>query len=75
MDETLETVKVKDERAPGGYYLINKSDFDPAIHALYEPPAEGSSAGDQTTKSEGDENAPALVPAPTIGDGKTKGKK
>jgi len=36
---TCETVNIVSEAAPGGYVVINKSDFDPGIHQLYEPPA------------------------------------
>jgi len=50
MSETIETVKVADERAPGGCYLINKSDFDPAIHKAYEPPQPD---GDSKPEGEG----------------------
>jgi hypothetical protein len=31
----METVKVKRD-CPRGYKIINKSDFDPSIHELYE---------------------------------------
>lgn len=53
MSDTCETVKVASETAPGGYIAINKSDFDPAIHRLFESPPEG----DQKPP-EGDEPKP-----------------
>ena len=59
MSETLETVKVEDERAPGGYFLLNKSDFDPTIHKAYEPPASeietdgAPDQGSEPTKTKG----------------------
>lgn len=31
----LETVKIKCDRKPSGYVIINKSDFDPKIHELF----------------------------------------
>jgi hypothetical protein len=34
----IETVKVKDDKAPGGYVVINKSDFDPKRHKEYVEP-------------------------------------
>lgn len=34
-----ETVKVVRD-GPRGWHLINKQDFDPAKHVLWEPPAE-----------------------------------
>lgn len=33
----METVKVKKDNA-AGYAIINKSDFDPARHALFDAP-------------------------------------
>lgn len=39
----LETVKVKSPEAPEGWYLLNKSDFDPSAHELFEPEAETKS--------------------------------
>lgn len=32
----LETVKVKSPEAPEGWYLLNKSDFDPSAHELFD---------------------------------------
>lgn len=31
----LETVKIKCDRKPSGYVIINKSDFDPKLHELF----------------------------------------
>jgi hypothetical protein len=50
MSDICETVKIASENAPGGYVLINKSDFDPEIHKPYEAPTH-EGAGD-------DANAP-----------------
>jgi hypothetical protein len=36
----LETVTVEHPDTPGERMIINKTDFDPAIHKLYEPPTE-----------------------------------
>lgn len=52
MSEILETVKVEDERAPGGYFLLNKSDFNPEVHKLHEAPAP------ELSSPEGDEKPP-----------------
>jgi hypothetical protein len=34
---TCPTVSVKHAASPGGYYVINESDFDPAKHERHEP--------------------------------------
>lgn len=36
----LETVTVEHPDTPGATMIINKTDFDPAIHKLYEPESE-----------------------------------
>jgi hypothetical protein len=57
---TCETVNIVSEAAPGGYVVINKSDFDPGIHQLYEPPApklpkpKGDQKPPEGSKSKGD---------------------
>ena len=54
---TCETVNIISDAAPGGYVVINKSDFDPAIHKAYEPPAPETSKteGGGASKTEGDQ--------------------
>lgn len=32
---TLETVAIANHATPGGLTIINKDDFDPAVHSLY----------------------------------------
>lgn len=39
---TVPTVRVKSDLAPGGFYLINESDFDAAIHELHTAPVRAS---------------------------------
>ena len=34
----IPTVKIKDDKAPGGYVVINESDFDEKKHKLYVEP-------------------------------------
>lgn len=38
-NEVLETVKVVSDTAPGGHVVINKSDFDPKVHEVWEDEA------------------------------------
>lgn len=47
----LETVKVKRD-GPKGYRLINKSDFNPKAHDLFDAPAEKSDEGKKGKKSD-----------------------
>lgn len=35
MEETCPTVKVVSSAAPGGFVIINHSDFDPKVHTLF----------------------------------------
>jgi hypothetical protein len=42
----LETVTVEHPDTPGAKMIINKTDFDPAIHKLYEPPTEEQPSAD-----------------------------
>jgi hypothetical protein len=49
MDEILETVKVKH---PGGYVIINKDDFDPERHELFD--SEPEAAPKRTYKKRGE---------------------
>jgi hypothetical protein len=52
-----ETVTIEHPDSPGEPMIINKSDFDPAIHKLYEPPAPAPE-GDQKPGAGDDPNAP-----------------
>lgn len=36
----LETLRIVNPHEEGGYIIINKSDFDPEAHTLWEPTAE-----------------------------------
>jgi hypothetical protein len=38
MHGTCPTVKVKDDSAPGGFVVINESDFDAHKHERHAPP-------------------------------------
>jgi hypothetical protein len=70
----LETVTVAHPDIPGELMIINKSDFDPAVHKVYEPPAP------EAPKTEGDQKPTAPEPPKTEGDqkppegSKSKGK-
>lgn len=45
--ETVETVKIKDSKAPGGHVVINAADFDEKKHHKYtEPKADDSESDD-----------------------------
>jgi hypothetical protein len=48
----LETVTVAHPDIPGELMIINKSDFDPAVHKVYEPTAP------EPPKTEGDQKPP-----------------
>jgi hypothetical protein len=37
--DSCPTVKVKHDESPGGYFVINESDFDAAVHVKYDEPA------------------------------------
>ena len=45
---TCPTVKVRDEEVEGGYQIINRSDFDPKVHEVYED--DGSHARTERAK-------------------------
>jgi hypothetical protein len=38
----IPTVKIVHDEAPGGFAIINESDFNPEIHKIFEEPAETS---------------------------------
>ena len=38
MSDSVETVKVATD-SDSGFYILNKSDFDPKVHKLYKAPA------------------------------------
>jgi hypothetical protein len=40
MPEIIETVRIKHDEVPGGM-VIEKKDFDPKVHELFDAPAEG----------------------------------
>ena len=40
MADTCETVKIRDDKAPGGFVVINEEDFDEKIHTKLSPAAE-----------------------------------
>lgn len=50
MSERLETVMVKRD-GPKGYRIINRTDFDPAVHVLHDP-EQPADDGDGLTKAE-----------------------
>lgn len=54
---TVPTIKVVNQDAPDGFIIINKADFDPAVHAEY-----GASDGAATT---GKKKSPAKAAAKT----------
>ena len=65
-----ETVTVDHPDNLGAPMIINRADFDPAIHKLYDPPAP------EPPKPEGDQKPPeGENKQPPAGDDKTKGKK
>jgi hypothetical protein len=49
----IETVTIEHPDNPGAPMIINKSDFDPAVHKPYEPPPETPPEGDQKPQGEG----------------------
>ena len=34
---TCPTIRIKDDKAPGGFVEINESDYDPKKHTIYQP--------------------------------------
>lgn len=50
-----ETITVEHPDTPGASMIINKSDFDPAVHKLYEPPAP------KPPKPKGDQKPPEVA--------------
>jgi hypothetical protein len=56
-----ETLIIEHPDNPGQPMIINKSDFDPAVHKLYEPPPETPPEGDHKSQDEG---APAGADRP-----------
>jgi len=45
MSDACPTVRVADDKVPGGYVVINETDFDAKVHRLYsEAPAKAPAA-------------------------------
>lgn len=53
----IETVTIEHPDVPGASMIVNKSDFNPTIHKLYEPPAPAPE-GKQNTGESDNSNAP-----------------
>lgn len=43
----IPTIKIKDDKAPGGHVVINESDFDPKKHKEYVEPKAKDEKKDQ----------------------------
>jgi hypothetical protein len=53
----VETVQIESE---GGFIIINRSDFDPAVHKLYEAPAEPEPEPEPEPESEPEPEPPTV---------------
>lgn len=57
----METLKIKHDKSKDGYAIINKSDFDPKVHELFDsaPKREKAAVAEAPAKKAAAKKAPA----------------